>query len=118
MYYRLQSGHWPGGVCSSLQQLQENSILCDTVLYTNEGDIPAHACVLAAASPYLREMIVSQTSESNQLDKLHPDALRALVGYMYSGEVCLTFCNVLYFVTINISHKHRKGLKYRFCVQT
>ena len=46
----------------------------------------AHSCVMAAASPYLREFIVGQRNDA-QLDIFSSEALEALIAYMYSGEV-------------------------------
>jgi hypothetical protein len=85
--FRLLSGNWQGGLCNSLHQLQQNGLLCDLVLnLADDKQVHAHSCVMAAASPYLRELIVANNPNSH-LETLNSEAVQILISYMYSGEV-------------------------------
>ena len=85
--FRLLSGNWQGGMCNSLHQLQQNGILCDLVLnLADNKQVQAHSCVMAASSPYLRELLVANNTNS-VLHTLNSEAVEILIAYMYSGEV-------------------------------
>lgn len=63
--------------------------LCDVVLIAQERRIRAHRLVLSAASDYFEAMFTNDvreaTEEEVKMQDVDPDALEALVEYMYTG---------------------------------
>jgi len=65
--------------------------LCDVVLVLpGQRQIPAHRIVLSSASDYFAAMFTSDVLEATQnevnIKDVDPDAMTALVKYMYDGE--------------------------------
>lgn len=64
--------------------------LCDVVLIAGPRQIHAHRLVLSSASDYFSAMFTSDVREATQeeirMKDVDPDALAALVQYMYTGE--------------------------------
>ena len=53
------------GICPILHQLQEHAIFCDVSLLDDAGtSLQAHACVLAAGSPVLRNTLMLKQSRA------------------------------------------------------
>ena len=63
--------------------------LCDVVLVAGARKIPAHRVVLSAASDYFFAMFTSNVREATQeeifMKDVDPDALAALIKYIYTG---------------------------------
>jgi len=59
--------------------------------------IPAHRIVLSSASDYFSAMFTSDVLEATQnevnMKDVDPDAMTALVKYMYDGELECVFCS-------------------------
>lgn len=64
--------------------------LCDVVLIAGPRRIPAHRLVLSAASDYFTAMFTSNVREATQdevtLKDVDPEALSALVSFIYTGR--------------------------------
>lgn len=64
--------------------------LCDVVLIVGHQQIPAHRLVLSASSDYFAAMFTNDVREATQTEirmkDVDPDALVALVKYMYTGK--------------------------------
>ncbi|XP_060078497.1 ring canal kelch homolog [Ylistrum balloti] len=75
-------------------ELWKNQELCDVIIKTNGESIPAHRAVLVISCDYFRAMFSIGFEESQQqiaeinLDDVRPEAVRAVLSYMYTG--CLT----------------------------
>lgn len=63
----------------------------DFVITVNDASIPCHRYVVCVHSGYLNDMLTSDMAEAAKcsvaLDHLDPKAVKAVVGYMYSGEI-------------------------------
>ena len=81
--------------------------MCDVVLVLpGPRRIPAHRIVLSSASDYFSAMFTSDVLEATQnevnMKDVDPDAMTALVKYMYDGESeCLyAVCIIAHQVTM------------------
>lgn len=76
-----------------METYAEKRQLCDVTLLVGDKRIPAHRIILSAASDYFAAMFTSDVREANQneirLKDVDPEALVALVHYMYSGKYTL-----------------------------
>ena len=84
----------------TLSVFRENGELCDVVLKTDDGiTIPAHKVVLSASSPYFRAMFtlnfVESLSSFIDMKNVHGIALRDMVNYFYTGQLCVNHLNVI-----------------------
>jgi hypothetical protein len=74
-----------------LWELLQNKITTDAWLLCTEELLPVHRTVLAACSPYFREIIAKVSGINGQpvviLPRAHPDLMQLLLEYMYLGEV-------------------------------
>jgi kelch-like protein 1/4/5 len=65
--------------------------LCDVVLIAGNKRLPAHRLVLSAASDYFAAMFMNNVREASmaevELKDVDPEALDALVHYMYTGRL-------------------------------
>ncbi|XP_069142511.1 kelch-like protein diablo isoform X1 [Argopecten irradians] len=77
-------------------ELWKNQELCDVIIKTNGESIPAHRAVLVISCDYFRAMFSMGFEESQQqmaeisLDEVTPEAVRAVLGYMYTGSLTVT----------------------------
>ena len=82
---------------AGLRSMRQAEKLCDVTLETDDGTrVPAHRCVLAAASPFFYAMflsdLVEKTSTVIRLMDVAGDVLELVVDYMYQGGLRLTDC--------------------------
>lgn len=81
-----------------MDQMREESKLCDVVLEVDGSEIHAHRLVLAASSTYFYSMFVRDMLESRQeritLQGVDPEATRLLVEFAYSTKLEITTTNV------------------------
>lgn len=81
-----------------MQQMREESKLCDVVLEVEGTEIHAHRLVLAASSTYFYSMFVRDMLESRQeritLQGVDVEATRLLVEFAYSTKLEITTDNV------------------------
>lgn len=82
-----------------LKELLNENKLIDCVLKVGDRSIPCHRLILAACSPYFRELFFS--TEGKEVDKkevalenLDPSIMEAIVNYMYSAEIDINDDNV------------------------
>ena len=82
-----------------LNALRTKRSCCDVTLkvHPEHAGFPAHRQVLAALSPYFRDLYASEeTTSATQdtiLQDLNPTALESIIGYIYTGTVTLTAGN-------------------------
>ncbi|XP_062394896.1 kelch-like protein 38 [Sardina pilchardus] len=77
-----------------LNLLRQERVLTDVVLCSGDKELACHRSVLASSSPYFRAMFCSGFRESGQprvvLGGVPPEALSAVVDYVYTGAASIT----------------------------
>ena len=81
----------------SLNQLRLRGELCDVMLVVDSVHLSAHRLVLAATSPFFKQLILGPRASSHQMFKLDgiskTDMLHVL-DFLYTGQLSLTATNV------------------------
>ena len=88
----LESTQWTSYVCSSLETLRQEGILCDTTLLGKNGrTLLAHSCVLAAASPVLRTVVTQQNLASflHSTHYISRGVWDVILEFIYRGKVAI-----------------------------
>uniref|UniRef100_A0A8C7KH07 Kelch-like family member 41a n=1 Tax=Oncorhynchus kisutch TaxID=8019 RepID=A0A8C7KH07_ONCKI len=81
-----------------LKELLNENKLIDCILKVGDRSLPCHRLILAACSPYFRELYFS--GDAKEMDKevvlenLDPTIREMIVNYMYSAEIDITDDNV------------------------
>ncbi|CDQ57774.1 unnamed protein product [Oncorhynchus mykiss] len=81
-----------------LKELLNKNKLIDCILKVGDRSLPCHRLILAACSPYFRELYIS--GDAKEMDKevvlenLDPTIMEMIVNYMYSAEIDITDDNV------------------------
>lgn len=88
-----------------LKELLNENKLIDCVLKVGDRSIPCHRLIMAACSPYFRELFFSADGkEMNKkevvLENLDPSVMEVIVNYMYSAEIDINDNNVQDILTI------------------
>ena len=78
-------------VLRELNEQRTDGYLCDVIVCVDEDRIPAHRCVLAAASPYFHSMFgeghFSEATKKEVHLAVNKDAARAIINMIYTGEL-------------------------------
>ncbi|KAM8856504.1 kelch-like protein 41a [Spinachia spinachia] len=82
-----------------LKELLNENKLVDSVLKVGDRSIPCHRLILAACSPYFRELYFSADGKEMEqmevvLENMDPNVMEAIVNYMYSAEIDINEDNV------------------------
>uniref|UniRef100_A0A3B4VAQ3 Kelch-like family member 41a n=1 Tax=Seriola dumerili TaxID=41447 RepID=A0A3B4VAQ3_SERDU len=82
-----------------LKELLNENKLIDCILKVGDRSIPCHRLILAACSPYFRELYFSEDGKEADktevvLENLDPNILEVIVNYMYSAEIDINDDNV------------------------
>lgn len=82
-----------------LKELLNENKLIDCILKVGDRSIPCHRLILAACSPYFRELYFSDESKEVDnkevtLENLDPNVMEVIVNYMYSAEIDINDNNV------------------------
>ncbi|KAM4608970.1 kelch-like protein 41a [Polymixia lowei] len=83
-----------------LKELLNENKLIDCLLKVGDRSIPCHRLILAACSPYFRELYFSEDGEELDtkkevvLENLDPAVMEMIVNYMYSAEIDINDDNV------------------------
>ncbi|KAM4560857.1 kelch-like protein 41a isoform 2-T2 [Fundulus diaphanus] len=82
-----------------LKELLNENKLIDCVLMVGDRSIPSHRLILAACSPYFRELFFSEDGKEADrkevvLENLDPNVLEGIVNYLYSAEIDINDNNV------------------------
>ncbi|KAK2839771.1 hypothetical protein Q5P01_013511 [Channa striata] len=82
-----------------LKELLNENKLIDCILKVGDRSIPCHRLIMAACSPYFRELYFS--GDGKEVDKkevvlenLDPNVMEMIVNYMYSAEIDINDDNV------------------------
>ncbi|XP_014851568.1 PREDICTED: kelch-like protein 41 [Poecilia mexicana] len=82
-----------------LKELLNENKLIDCVLKVGDRSIPSHRLILAACSPYFRELFFSVDGKEEDrkevvLENLDPNVMEVIVNYLYSAEIDINDNNV------------------------
>lgn len=85
-------------VYEQMHALRTQGHFCDITLAVHGREIKAHKIVLASSSSYFRSMLLSGMVESRkdyiEIKDVDPDALEALVNFVYTSRLTITTENV------------------------
>jgi hypothetical protein len=83
---------------AAMSELRSAGHFCDITLCVKGREIKAHKLILASSSTYFRNMLLSGMKESRmdkiELKDVDPDALEALVNFVYTSKLVITQNNV------------------------
>ncbi|XP_029936049.1 kelch-like protein 41a [Myripristis murdjan] len=82
-----------------LKELLNENKFIDCVLKVGDRSFPCHRLILAACSPYFRELYFSEDGKEQHnkevvLENLDPTVMEMIVNYMYSAEIDINDDNV------------------------
>lgn len=82
-----------------LKELLNENKLIDCILKVGDRSIPSHRLILAACSPYFRELFFSEDGKEVDrkelvLEDLDPSIMEVIVNYLYSAEIDINDNNV------------------------
>ena len=81
-------------ILQNLNSLRHESSLCDVTLVVEGREFKAHRNVLAASSPYFRNMFTSDMREKTEgkvtIEALTSSVMEDLLSYLYTGAVEVT----------------------------
>ncbi|XP_063001449.1 kelch-like protein 3 [Elgaria multicarinata webbii] len=84
----------PLGLSQGLAELYMEELLCDATLVADGHRFPCHRALLAAISPYFRDIFISTWEESNGkevlLKDVAPSVVESILKYIYTEEIALT----------------------------
>lgn len=82
-----------------LKELLNENKLIDCILKVGDRSIPCHRLIMAACSPYFRELYFAEDGKEGDrkevvLEDLDPNVMEVIVNYMYSAEIDINDDNV------------------------
>ncbi|XP_055848422.1 kelch-like protein 28 isoform X1 [Episyrphus balteatus] len=90
--------HHSDDILLRLNELRNDSQLCDIILVAGDEKFNAHRNVLSAASLYFLAMFSGYFPESDKkeivLNDMEPDCLKLILDYIYTGHLVVNHANV------------------------
>ncbi|XP_066493548.1 kelch-like protein 12 [Tiliqua scincoides] len=84
----------PLGLRQGLAEMYREEMLCDATLIVDGQRFPCHRALLAAISPYFRDVFIHTWKESNGgevlLQGIAPSVIQSILKYIYTEEIALT----------------------------
>ncbi|KAJ6658779.1 hypothetical protein lerEdw1_019700 [Lerista edwardsae] len=84
----------PDSFCTGLAEMYQEEMLCDATLIVDGQRFPCHRALLAAVSPYFRDVFIHTWKKSNGgevlLQDIAPSVIQSILKYIYTEEIALT----------------------------
>ena len=110
---RLQNETWCSTLCSTLADMQQHVSMCNVTLVGSDGlSVSAHACLIAAASPNLKELLTGVKKGAHSVlkfDTIPSDLWQLLIVFIYSGKVEVPIASVSS-IMVAATHLQIEGL--------
>ena len=105
---KLRSDEHANALLDRLNCQRENGTLCDVRLRVEDKEFSAHRSVLAASSDFLHALLVGGWKESGEnvirLDGVDANSFRALLSFIYSGELHAHDVDELFQLLVSAEH--------------
>lgn len=96
--YKFCDERYSKEILKRLNKLRENQVMCDVVIRIDNQEFPAHRNILSASSDYFLAMFNGNMKESVEqsiyLNGVGADTMRAILHFIYTGEIFLNKHNV------------------------
>jgi hypothetical protein len=104
----LRSDEHAHALLNRLNRQRESGTLCDVRLRVEDEEFSAHRSVLAASSDFLHALLVGGWKESSEnvirLDGVDAKSFRALLSFIYSGELHAQDIDDLFQLLVSAEH--------------
>jgi hypothetical protein len=104
----LRSDEHAHALLNRLNRQRESETLCDVRLRVEDKEFTAHRSVLAASSDFLHALLVGGWKESSEnvirLDGVDANSFRALLSFIYSGELHAHDIDELFQLLVSAEH--------------
>ncbi|XP_069047923.1 zinc finger and BTB domain-containing protein 45 [Lepisosteus oculatus] len=96
-YIHLQNSSQ--AVLEALRSQRREGLFCDVTVRIHDASLRAHACVLAAGSPFFQDKLLLGHSEIAVPPLVPAEAVRQLVDFLYSGSLVVLQSQALCILT-------------------
>ncbi|XP_066516073.1 zinc finger and BTB domain-containing protein 45 [Hoplias malabaricus] len=86
-------------VLEALRSQRRRGLFCDVTVRIHDASLRAHACVLAAASPFFQDKLLLGHSEISVPPLVPAETVKQLVDFMYSGSLVVLHSQALCILT-------------------
>ena len=96
--YKFCDERYSKEILKRLNKLRENQVMCDVIIKIDNQEFPAHRNILSASSDYFLAMFNGNMKESTEqsiyLNGIGAETMRAILHFIYTGEIYLNKNNV------------------------
>ena len=96
--YKFCDERYSKEILKRLNKLRENQVMCDVIIKIDNQEFPAHRNILSASSDYFLAMFNGNMKESTEqsiyLNGIGAETMRAILNFIYTGEIYLNKNNV------------------------
>ncbi|XP_023680829.2 zinc finger and BTB domain-containing protein 45 isoform X1 [Paramormyrops kingsleyae] len=86
-------------VLEALRSQRQEGLFCDVTVRIHDASLRAHACVLAAGSPFFQDKLLLGHSEISVPPLVPAETIKQLVDFMYSGSLVVLQSQALCILT-------------------